>query len=716
MMQTISTQSLGTQQSADFSIDTEGDSSSSSQFGEFLTEAKASQTKQTPSHTREKAETKSLNHGQVETADNADEDGALVQSVGDKQSVSTVITDDSGNQNSDELAVDQAVWNVGSSTNTATIVHTTMAQRAENEQTTEITDKELLESGKIATTITPERAVLPTSLADKLVQPNTPQIHPKKPDDLIEIDIIPPDYIVDDLAVVAPKSENVQGASSTATNKITDARVVKTALNVDGALKDTLNESAVNTDVLDETLAKVQGVPTDAVLAKKSIFSDMIANSQATTTGISTPTKQPAVNPTPIAELVSASVQNSAELKVVSSQVNVDETIMPKSQFASELLAQLQATSTTKLSVNGVDAQASQKVESLNLTPELASNKFTLSDDKLQQLNVYLDDLSAKLANMSDLEKQGALKVAMPILDKLAVNDPDVASKIEHFKQLLSKIDAENDVKFSALEKNMPTLPVIQPVNKNPLPTNKGGQSAEAVVGEIAKKDIAESEIELKQIDAAQEIKISENKAPLSTVSTPKPVQTFVGIINQINDLANSETNKVVSEQQLLDIQRTETAVTTQRHNVEQGKLAQVLEQAVNITKSDAAKALYSKTAMLVALGKQEAEIRLDPPELGSMQIRIRSDAEQAQLNFVVQNQQAKELLEQSMGRLREMLAQSGIALGEASVEQGPSHGGEQNAHQQKGVAASDPQGNDAQAPEIVQKSTSRADGIDFYA
>ena len=43
------------------------------------------------------------------------------------------------------------------------------------------------------------------------------------------------------------------------------------------------------------------------------------------------------------------------------------------------------------------------------------------------------------------------------------------------------------------------------------------------------------------------------------------------------------------------------------------------------------------------------------------------------QINFVVQNQQAKEALEQSLPRLRELLMQQGLELGESSISYGDS-------------------------------------------
>ena len=143
------------------------------------------------------------------------------------------------------------------------------------------------------------------------------------------------------------------------------------------------------------------------------------------------------------------------------------------------------------------------------------------------------------------------------------------------------------------------------------------------------------------------------------------------------------------------------------------------LQQPLNILRTEAAKELHDRVTFMLGLNKKEAEIRLDPPELGSMQIRVRSDAEQAQINFVVQSQQAKEALEQSLPRLREMLAEQGIQLGESSIEQQSESNDESND-------SSDTSHNKQHADtdeEIEQTSHisariagSRVGGVDFYA
>lgn len=93
------------------------------------------------------------------------------------------------------------------------------------------------------------------------------------------------------------------------------------------------------------------------------------------------------------------------------------------------------------------------------------------------------------------------------------------------------------------------------------------------------------------------------------------------------------------------------------------------------------AQALQEQVQFLLNRKLDTVEIRLDPPELGNLQIKLHLNQDQAQVGIVVQNSHARELLEQTLPRLREMLAQQGIQLGQTQVQQ--------QSQQQQGGASS---------------------------
>ncbi|MBB1416971.1 flagellar hook-length control protein FliK [Pseudoalteromonas sp. SG44-1] len=173
---------------------------------------------------------------------------------------------------------------------------------------------------------------------------------------------------------------------------------------------------------------------------------------------------------------------------------------------------------------------------------------------------------------------------------------------------------------------------------------------------------------------------------------------------------------QALADMQVMHAQQASPTSQTRQINIDPTAL-----QALNIMKSDAAKLLQERVSALLSINNKEAEIRLDPPEMGSMQIRIRSDAEQAHINFVVQNQQAKEALEQSMPRLREMLAQQGIELGESSIQQGNSQSDTGGDGQQNGRGQQANQQQNEEETALTQQpirgsGQQSSSSIDYYA
>ena len=86
---------------------------------------------------------------------------------------------------------------------------------------------------------------------------------------------------------------------------------------------------------------------------------------------------------------------------------------------------------------------------------------------------------------------------------------------------------------------------------------------------------------------------------------------------------------------------------------------------------------LGSRLQMLVGQNVQTAEIRLDPPELGALDIKIKISNEVANVNITSPHAQVREALESAIPKLREMFEQSGLSLGDVNVGQ------ESFAHQQ---------------------------------
>ena len=79
---------------------------------------------------------------------------------------------------------------------------------------------------------------------------------------------------------------------------------------------------------------------------------------------------------------------------------------------------------------------------------------------------------------------------------------------------------------------------------------------------------------------------------------------------------------------------------------------------------------LAQRTLWLVGQRGSVAELRLDPPELGSLEIRIRQKKDATSISFVVQSSSAREAVESTLPRLRELFAEAGLSLQSMDVSE----------------------------------------------
>ncbi|MGN7510784.1 flagellar hook-length control protein FliK [Aeromonas salmonicida] len=137
---------------------------------------------------------------------------------------------------------------------------------------------------------------------------------------------------------------------------------------------------------------------------------------------------------------------------------------------------------------------------------------------------------------------------------------------------------------------------------------------------------------------------------------------------------------------------------------------------------------LHQKVNLMLTDKLQQAEIQLDPLGLGKMKIQIQMGSDnQANVHFVVQHGQTREMLEQAMPRLRDMLAGQGIQLGQTLVQQQPQQQSQgQSAFSGQGQSGQHGSGSfsetgqteaevTAAGSRLSMESTNDA-GIDFYA
>ncbi|MBV4366353.1 flagellar hook-length control protein FliK [Erwinia phyllosphaerae] len=213
-------------------------------------------------------------------------------------------------------------------------------------------------------------------------------------------------------------------------------------------------------------------------------------------------------------------------------------------------------------------------------------------------------------------------------------------------------------------------------------------------------------------------------KTDANTATLTSAFQQVLGQVSKDNDKENSSS-------------ATQSTITT---NVISAASAAVTPAASSLVTAPAApqlssqlgspewqQALGQQIVMFSRNGQQTAELHLHPQDLGSIQISLKLDSDQAQLSMVSNHSQVRAALEAAMPQLKEALAQNGINLGQTNVssdafQQGQSFSGQQDQQRNnsRGNTFSLTTDNDDVTPIAVPASLqSRAAGngaVDIFA
>ncbi|RZF93039.1 flagellar hook-length control protein FliK [Pseudoalteromonas sp. CO302Y] len=329
----------------------------------------------------------------------------------------------------------------------------------------------------------------------------------------------------------------------------------------------------------------------------------------------------------------------------------------------------------------------------------LQNNEQVLANESKDTSNKLPQSIEKQISALTKNEQQVLLNKVNEQLQTLP-EDSEQYNKLSAVQARLTEAVNHSD-KSAAITSYVAAQPNKDSTSRSELASAKPSVDMTAEDEPLSEAEILAVKEATKEPASARVVQLFNQLAAQTTTAQPSAYELAAQQHEQALELQNIQTQSV---------QQTSSKTVS----VDPGVM-----QAINIVKSDAAKMLQERVSALLNINNKEAEIRLDPPEMGSMHIRIRSDAEQAQINFVVQNQQAKEALEQSMPRLREMLAQQGIELGESSIQQGES-GAQQDPEQGQGNLAGNQHEEESQtntaATNVETSRQQSSSSIDYYA
>ena len=134
-----------------------------------------------------------------------------------------------------------------------------------------------------------------------------------------------------------------------------------------------------------------------------------------------------------------------------------------------------------------------------------------------------------------------------------------------------------------------------------------------------------------------------------------------------------------------------------------------VLEVSAPVQAPEFAQALSQQVVWIIDKDAQVAELRINPPELGPVEVRLHLSGDEASVQFVSAHAEVRNAIEAAIARLRESMAQAGIQLGEASVS-AESFRGEAGAPDYRGRSGTAYEG--AREPEPAWTRTPIAESV----
>ncbi|PQJ89735.1 flagellar hook-length control protein FliK [Aliivibrio sifiae] len=247
------------------------------------------------------------------------------------------------------------------------------------------------------------------------------------------------------------------------------------------------------------------------------------------------------------------------------------------------------------------------------------------------------------------------------------------------------------------------------------------GKQSKAVSGEAQTKGEASGNKEsTKELLTSTALigKAEAESGKLADAQKAKLDISALGMTQVVNGDAVNLTESKTTDSFAQQLATASGTTATQQAAAAQAQRTDPMNVPLNIRQEMASDEVAERINMMMAKNLKHVDIRLDPPEMGRMHIRLNMGADSAGVQFTVSNQHARDAIEQSLPRLREMFAQQGIQLADTSVQQQSSGDSSQYGYQKE---ESSRQGSgfsemSSEEHEVSVQVSKPNDGISFYA
>ncbi|GIU25687.1 flagellar hook-length control protein FliK [Shewanella colwelliana] len=363
------------------------------------------------------------------------------------------------------------------------------------------------------------------------------------------------------------------------------------------------------------------------------------------------------------------------------------------------------------------------------LTSSQIDSLVTQSGLSEQQLSALppqaLNEILIAIESDDPLKLQQAVTDAKEILGLLATADLNgaettIANSGKHGAEVAPvTVNPNSKVDVNAMV-NSENKPTMTEGKSSVLPSSESLSERGNILGEAKQKDTESQYIKVAKTEVNQgnvptvDLKQAKLEVTMQKILVSQPAgQEFADTSSSESKLASATLSPIPTPTSMA---RGEALPQYQVSIKPTGEPAQQMQEMI----AKFSPVMRQQLVAMVSQGVQHAEIRLDPPELGQMMVRIQVQGDQTQVQFHVMQNQTKDIVEQALPRLREMLAEQGMQLTDSNV----SHGG--GGQGQGDTDSSDSQGDRLQSEMdelsaeesllVSNSSTSYRSGIDYYA
>ncbi|MFZ6732536.1 flagellar hook-length control protein FliK [Undibacterium sp. Ji42W] len=331
-------------------------------------------------------------------------------------------------------------------------------------------------------------------------------------------------------------------------------------------------------------------------------------------------------------------------------------------------LAAVTSTDTTAIASDLIDSNTVASLtksgaENQDLVTTRLNNKSTGEEQIKPEDPVGKADVAAIAAQMIASKADGKTTA------RLAENGQNAVA---------SPLDKEAGKLMDAISR---TAELTSPAPKDAL-TSKGATTVSAdTPSETTVSDAKISDLSLAK---ATNDKIGDARPVASTADTPK---SFANDIAQAKDAMAERISEVKTGATAKDSQQVmappaiaANAVSSTQFNAAVLAAEQI---APRVGSNGWDKAVGQKVVWMVGEGLQSAELTLNPPDLGPLQVVLKVSNEQASASFSSAQPEVREALEAALPRLKQMLSDAGVQLTGFSVNSQAAGQGQNFAQQQ---------------------------------